>query len=78
MVLALTSKRHRWGDPVRFEHKTERQCGRCETVKVTRHEFEGGRDRYWTEFWRDQEQIVCESTPFCDARLEREEANNVV
>jgi hypothetical protein len=62
--------RHRWGDKVHFAHKSEQQCTRCETVKVTRHESEGGRDVYWTEFWRDLEKIEADGTPPCDARLE--------
>jgi hypothetical protein len=41
-------------------------------VKVTRHEFEGGRDIYWTEFWRDEDQIQTDMTPLCDARLDRQ------
>ena len=44
---------------------------RCEMVKVTRHEFEGGREIYWTEYWRDLDQINSELTPLCDARLEK-------
>jgi len=67
----MTSTRHRWGDKDRLAHKTEQQCKRCDMVKVTRHEFEGGREIYWIEFWRDCEQIECEATPPCDARLER-------
>ena len=67
----MTSTRHRWGEKVRFPpHKSEQQCIRCETVKVTRHESEGGREVHWVEFWRDEERIKCEATPPCDARLE--------
>jgi hypothetical protein len=65
------STRHRWGEPVRFgTYKTERQCTRCEMVKVSRHEFDGGRDVHWIEWWRDEERIHCDATPLCDARLE--------
>ena len=40
-------------------------------VKVTRHEWERGRDLYWTEFWRDLERVDENGeTPPCDARLE--------
>ncbi|MBR0695968.1 hypothetical protein [Bradyrhizobium lablabi] len=39
-------------------------------VKVGRHEQEGGRDRYWIEFWRDEERLGTNATPLCDARLE--------
>ncbi|MGY3527712.1 hypothetical protein ACVISU_000480 [Bradyrhizobium sp. USDA 4452] len=62
--------RHRWGEKVRFPLKTEQSCLRCDIVKVGRHEFEGGRDQYWTEYWRDEERIRCDATPPCDARLE--------
>ena len=67
----MTSLRHKWGDPARLQHKTERECSRCEIVKVTRHEWERGRDLYWTEFWRDLERVDENGeTPPCDARLE--------
>ncbi len=66
----MTPTRHRWGERVPFEHKTERECRRCGMVKVTRHEGEGAFDRPWTEFWRDCDQIRCDATPPCDARLE--------
>lgn len=59
--------RHCWGEPVRFEHKTERECRNgCGIVKVTRHENEGGRDLHWAEFWRDGEQIQTIRTPPCE------------
>nr|WP_050781011.1 hypothetical protein [Bradyrhizobium sp. ORS 278] len=71
----MTSVRHRWGDKVRFPHKSERQCARCEMVKVGRHEGQGGRDLYWTEFWRDEERIDDGGrTPPCDARCEQVKA----
>jgi hypothetical protein len=67
----MTSIRHRWGEKVRFEHKTEQQCPRCETVKVTRHEWQSGKPIYWTEFWRDLERVDQDGkTPLCDARHE--------
>jgi hypothetical protein len=59
-------KRHRWGEKQVFPHKTERQCLNCGIVKVGRHEVEGGRDRYWTEFWRDLDRIECDGTPACE------------
>lgn len=62
-------KRHSWGDKVRFPlaNKTERDCKNgCGIVKVSRHETEGGRDVYWTEFWRGEERIFCEGTPACE------------
>lgn len=59
--------RHRWGEPVRFAHKTEREClNGCRTIKVSRQEFDGGRDVYWTEFWCDGDRIECAGTPLCE------------
>ncbi|WP_375782889.1 DUF1643 domain-containing protein [Bradyrhizobium sp. Pha-3] len=58
---------HRWGDPVRFPHKTEHEClNGCRTIKVTRHESEAARDVVWPEFWRDGEKIEGDSTPECE------------
>lgn len=61
------STRHRWGDPVRFQFKTERECARCGTIKVTRHE---PGVQPWQEFYRDLDRIPGEGTPACDARNE--------
>lgn len=69
------STRHKWGDRVPFQFKTERQCARCELVRVTRHDDPNGRP--WIEWWRDSEQIRSDVTPLCDARLERELADNL-
>jgi hypothetical protein len=67
----MTSTRHRWAQRQQISpHKSERQCMRCETVMVSRHESEAGRSVHWKEFWRDQIRIRCEATPACDARLE--------
>lgn len=66
----MTSTRHKWGAPDRFPHKSERECCRCGMIKVGRHENEGPHDRHWYEFWRDGDQIHCDSTPSCDARFE--------
>ena len=63
--------RHRWGDKSRFPHKTEQQCINCGLVKVSRHESEGGRDVYWTEFWRGLERIGGEGKPVCEPVLEK-------
>ena len=66
------SLRHRWGEKAHFAHKTEQQCARCETVKVTRHEWQAGREVYWTEYWCDLDRIDQDGkTPPCDARLEQ-------
>lgn len=59
------TNRHRWGDPARFDHKTERAClNGCGIIKVTRHE---GR-QHWIEFWREGavEPMRCERTPPCE------------
>ena len=49
--------RHRWGAPERHLHKTERVCGRCGLVRVTRHDAGAGAIP-WVEFWtRDGERI---------------------
>ena len=58
--------RHRWPKQgtIISPHKTEREClNGCGTVKVTRHESEGGRDTHWTEFWCGLEQHS--ATPPC-------------
>lgn len=68
----MTSTRHKWAAKIEVSpHKSERQCIRCEMVKVSRHESEGGREIHWQEFWRDLDQVDCsDGTPPCDARLE--------
>jgi hypothetical protein len=59
--------RHRWGDKtVISAQKTERECQNCGLIKVSRHEVEGGRDVYWTEFWRGLDRIECDGTPVCE------------
>jgi hypothetical protein len=67
----VTSTRHRWGgkkSPSRF--KSEQRCIRCGMVRASRHEFEGGRELHWKEFWRDLERVdKAGETPPCDARL---------
>lgn len=61
-TLPVRPPRHSWGDPVRFEFKTERTCTKCGITKVTRHE---PGVRPWLEFFRDLERIQCELTPAC-------------
>lgn len=56
--------RHHWGEPVRFEYKTERTCTLCDLVKVTRHE---PGQHPWLEFYRGLERIDCDRTPPCEA-----------
>ncbi|SDD94351.1 hypothetical protein SAMN05216337_1017110 [Bradyrhizobium brasilense] len=58
---------HRWGEPVNFPYKTEREClNGCRAIKVTRHEAEGAHNRDWTEYWRDGEQLPGTNAPECD------------
>lgn len=64
--------KHRWPKQgtVISPHKTERECENgCGTVKVTRHETEGGKDLHWVEFWRvgDLDRIEGKGTPPCVA-----------
>jgi hypothetical protein len=67
--------RHRWGDKVAFPNKSEREClNGCGTIKVTRHEFQGGRDLHWTEFWRGLDRIEGEGTPACEPIQEQVQA----
>jgi hypothetical protein len=63
------NQRHKWAKPDRFQFKTERQCMRCELVRVTRHDNPHGQP--WIEYWRDLERVHHASTPPCDARLEQ-------
>lgn len=60
--------RHRWGDKVVIcPNKTEREClNRCGVVKVTRHEFDGGREVHWVEFWRGLDRVEADATPVCE------------
>jgi hypothetical protein len=62
--------RHRWGDKIPITpNKTECECQNgCGIVKVSRHECEGGRDVYWTEFWRGLDRIEGEGAPACDGK----------
>lgn len=59
--------RHRWSEKtVICANKSERECQNgCGIVKVTRHEFEGGREVHWQEFWRGLDRIEGEGTPAC-------------
>lgn len=58
--------KHRWGEALRLLHKTDRECINCGLVKTTRHEFEGGREVIWTEFWRGLDKIESDATPACE------------
>ena len=57
-------RRHRWGQPRRDAHRTERVCERCGLVKVTRHE---PALLPWIEFERDGRRVGYGSrTPPCE------------
>jgi len=60
--------KHRWGKKTVISlHKAERECQNgCGIIKVSRYEFEGGRDKFWTEYWRDLDRIECKGTPACE------------
>lgn len=63
--------KHKWGDKADFPlaHKSERTCRNgCGITKVSRHEYEGGRAKDWTEFHRDGERIQCGGTPACTGK----------
>jgi hypothetical protein len=63
----MTARRHKWGDRVPFQHKSERTClNGCGITRVSRHETDGPRDVHWVEFWRDGERIACDATPACE------------
>lgn len=60
--------RHRWSDKtVVSPNKSEREClNGCGIVKVTRHEFEGGREKHWPEFYRGLDRVDVDGrTPPC-------------
>jgi hypothetical protein len=63
--------KHRWGHKTYFPlaNKSECECSNgCGLVKVSRHEFEGGCEVHWTEFWCGMERIDCQGTPPCAGR----------
>lgn len=63
LVTDHNAQRHRWGKPMRFQYKTERECLRCGMVKVTRHQTY---ENVWNEFWRNgEEKIEGKGTPVC-------------
>jgi hypothetical protein len=35
-------------------------------ICVSRHEYEGGRDRHWKEYFRGTERVECDKTPACE------------
>lgn len=66
---SLKNKTHRWSEKKIISlHKSESCCLNpgCNIVKVSRHEFEGGRELHWTEFWRGLDRIEGKGTPRCE------------
>lgn len=60
--------KRKWGDKVRFDHKTEQQCVNCKIVKAVHHEPHGAFTRDRTEFWQGEEQVHGDGrTPVCEA-----------
>lgn len=78
----MTSTRHRWGEKKRFPlaNKSERECARCHMAQINRREYPGGREIFWTEYWRDGERVAVASgkTPPCDARVETAQQSSQV
>lgn len=68
----MTSTRHKWGERNEISpQRTEYPCSRCGALKISRHEFEGGRELHWKEFWRGGVRLdQGGATPRCDAALE--------
>jgi hypothetical protein len=58
------TERHKWGDPLRREHHTDRMCTRCGLVKRTRHEPDA-RPMHWTEWWTGETRLEATNTPKC-------------
>jgi len=58
------SARHRWSDPYRTEHETNRSCIKCGLIRVTRHE---PGHLPWSEWWRDGLKVEATATPACEA-----------
>lgn len=61
--------KHKWGEPVGFQFKTERSCLRpgCNLVKVTVHQ---PTEIPWREWWCDGARVVSETTPPCTGEIE--------
>jgi hypothetical protein len=61
----MTDLRHSWRQPVRFPHKTERECSRCGLIRVTRHDA-GESAIPWVEFWKEGSRLDVRGTPTCE------------
>ena len=66
--------RHKWFENSRVPDRTVRICERCGLIKVSRHEFEGGRPLHWIEFYRGSERVPGDGTPPCEP--EQKEAHD--
>lgn len=62
----MSAGKHRWGDAVPFQYKTERTClNGCGITKVTHHQNQGAQDYYWNEYWRGEDKIPGGARPTC-------------
>lgn len=43
----VAARKHKWGDPMRLQGRTERTCAHCEIVKITMHPPHGLPWREW-------------------------------
>lgn len=60
----MTARRtHRWKLVYQDQHKTERQCIRCNMVRVTKHPPVGFP---WIEYWRGLDRLPGDKTPPCE------------
>lgn len=59
-----TSIRHRWRDPDRFEHHSERRCEFCSLIKITMHPPRGNPWREWR--YNSGKNFKSDVTPRCD------------
>ena len=59
--------RHHWGEKIAITpNKSECEClNGCGLIKVSRHEWDGGRELHWSEFWRGLDRIEASGTPEC-------------
>lgn len=63
--VAASVRNHSWGEPERYQFKTELICDRCRLVQVRHYQFEGARPVRWTEYWRDGVKIAVNKRPTC-------------
>jgi hypothetical protein len=60
--------RHRWSEPTRYEHKSERTClNGCGIISVSHHES----SEHWIDYWKAgpdgiPEKIATDKAPPCE------------